>query len=197
MKRLFVLFIFVLTFWSSTSAFSDGFQKGTEAYDRGDYETALKVFKPLAEKGDADAQFNVGLLYLRGQGVTQDYNVAVKWFRLAADQGYTKAQYNMGIAHNRGAGAKKDEKASFHWNKLAAEGGHAGAQFQLAYAYAVGEVVPHDLLRAYIWFSFAAEQGVDNAAGNRDYAVEQMSASQVLEARKMARECKENNYQGC
>ena len=72
------------------------FQKGLEAAKTGDYATALREWEPLAEQGDADAQYNLGIMYDEGQGVQQDYKVAVKWYRLAAEQGEANAQYNLG-----------------------------------------------------------------------------------------------------
>ncbi len=63
------------------------FQAGLDAYKRGDYETALKEFLPLAEQGFASSQFNLGLMYARGQGVAQDYVQAYRWYTLAAGQG--------------------------------------------------------------------------------------------------------------
>ena len=70
-------------------------QKGLNAYNKGDYATALREWKPLAEQGNADAQFNLGQMYRRGDGVPQDHKTAVKWYRLAAEQGYAFAQYNL------------------------------------------------------------------------------------------------------
>ena len=63
------------------------FRAGAEAYERFDYATALKEWRPLAEQGDAAAQYNLGLMYTKGQGVQQDYVQAYLWFNLAAAQG--------------------------------------------------------------------------------------------------------------
>ena len=67
------------------------FQAGVEAYKRGDYDTALKEFRPLAEQGDAFVQFNLGVMYIKGQGVPQDYVLAHMWMNLAAAKGVKKA----------------------------------------------------------------------------------------------------------
>ena len=76
------------------------YQRGTTAYNRGDYTTALREWAPLAKQGDADAQYNLGLMYNgNGQGVPQDYKEAVKWYRLAAEQGHAWAQYNLGLMY--------------------------------------------------------------------------------------------------
>ncbi|WP_299374776.1 tetratricopeptide repeat protein [uncultured Kiloniella sp.] len=196
MRFLFSIYL-ILNILFGAVAFADDFDDANQAYDAGDFAKAHKLYRMSAKDGDELAQFNLGLMYLQGKGVSQDYDEAVKWFRLSADQGYAKAQYNMGVAYDQGMGVKKDEKESFRWNKLAAESGHAGAQFQLAYDYAIGDVVPHDLLRAYMWFYFAAEQNEDNAADNRDYAIEQMTDAQYAKAKSMVSACIAQDYQGC
>ena len=71
------------------------FEAGVDAIVRGDYDTALAEFRPLAEQGDAKAQFHLGLMYANGEGVPQDYQEAVKWYRRAAEQGRPSAQYNL------------------------------------------------------------------------------------------------------
>ena len=75
------------------------FQAGYDAYERGDNVTAFREWKPLAEQGFANAQYNLGLMYDEGLGVTQDSAEAVKWFRKAAEQGNDHAQYNLGVMY--------------------------------------------------------------------------------------------------
>ena len=75
---------------------SADFQKGLSAYDKGDYATALRVFKPLAEQGDAGAQSLLGTMYEFGEGVPENIKTALKWYRLAADQGVARAQKRYG-----------------------------------------------------------------------------------------------------
>ena len=85
-----------------------GFKEGAAAYQRGDYATALRGFRPLAEQGDAGAQNNLGNLYKLGEGVPQDYAEAVKWYRKAAEQGSAAAQLNLGIMYEDGQGVPQD-----------------------------------------------------------------------------------------
>ena len=77
----------VLSLGITGAAWSADFQKGAAAAQSGDYATALREWKPLAEQGNADAQNNLGLMYREGQGVPQDYKTAVKWYQRAAEQG--------------------------------------------------------------------------------------------------------------
>src|SRR5512137_496566 len=71
----------------------------TVAYQRGDYATALRLFRPLAEQGDAAAQNYLGIMYATGRGVPRDDAEAVRWYRKAAEQGFTPAQRNLGIMY--------------------------------------------------------------------------------------------------
>ncbi|MDP7426472.1 MAG: sel1 repeat family protein, partial [Rhodospirillales bacterium] len=93
MNRLLILPVLLLTLLVGNSAFSADEQKGLDAALSGDYATALREWKPLAEQGDADAQNNLGSMYDQGQGVLQDYKTALKWYTLAAEQGDADAQY--------------------------------------------------------------------------------------------------------
>ena len=95
------------------------FQAGLEAYKRGDYATALKEWRPLAEQGDADAQFNLGVMYDNGRGVTQDYAEAVKWYRRAAQQDLGEAQTNLGVMYQNGRGVTQDYVQAHMWYNLA------------------------------------------------------------------------------
>jgi TPR repeat protein len=109
---------------STAVSWSADFKKGVTAYKSGDYATALREWTPLAKQGDASAQFNLGLMYEKGQGVQQDYKTAVRWYRLAAKQGYVNAQYNLGVMYQNGQGVPQDYKTAVKWYRLAAEQGH-------------------------------------------------------------------------
>ena len=72
-------------------------EDGAAAHEKGDYATALRLWHPLAEQGNAHAQFNLGVMYYNSQGVPQDYEAAMTWFRKAAEQGHDNAQFNLGL----------------------------------------------------------------------------------------------------
>jgi hypothetical protein len=137
----------------------NGFEEGMAAYERGDYATALKKWRPLAEAGDATAQNNLGAMYANGQGVPQDDEEAAKWFRLAAEQGGADAQNNLGVMYANGRGVPQDYREAAKWFRLAAEQGHASAQNNLGVMYTKGEGVPQDYKEAVKWYRLAAEQG--------------------------------------
>jgi len=129
-------FLLALTFLFLFSGFSVVFagdlQDGLDAAVRGDYKTAYKLWLPLAEQGDAEAQYNLGVMYEHSLGVPQDYKEAFKWYRLAAEQGDADAQNNLGVMYNEGQGVPQDYKEAVKWWRLSAEQGDEQAQINLA-----------------------------------------------------------------
>ncbi len=90
------------------------------AYQRGDYASAIRELRPLAEQGHAEAQYLLGVMYDEGLGVPQDYAEAVKSYRKAAEQGYAKAQLFLGNMYFFGQGVSKDYVQAYMWYDLAA-----------------------------------------------------------------------------
>src|SRR5271163_3375797 len=99
------------------------FEDAVDAHARGDYAKAMRLIRPLANDGDATAQFNLGLMYVTGQGVQQDNAAAALWFRKAAAQGYALAQSNLGILYLYGRGAPQDYVRAYMWFSLSAAQG--------------------------------------------------------------------------
>ena len=108
------------------------FRDGLIAYNRGDYATALKEWRPLAEGGSPSAQSLLGKMYLNGEGVTRDYSKAVKWFRRAAEQGLVNAQERLGYMYEHGKGVAQDNGQAVMWYRKAAEHGFEQARTNLA-----------------------------------------------------------------
>ncbi len=170
-----------------------GFDEGVAAYYRGDYATALREWRPLAEQGNADAQYNLGVMYNNGQGVPEDDAEAVKWFRKAAEQGYAEAQSNLGAMYGKGQGVPQDYAKALRWYRKAAEQGYAIAQGNLGFMYEMGQGVPLDYAQAHMWFGLAASRFPpgeyrDKAVKNRDFLAKRMTPAQIAEAQKLARE---------
>jgi TPR repeat protein len=186
LKRILVGVVGALTLVGA--AFAEPWEDAMAAYERDEYATALQLWRPLAEQGDADAQAHLGVMYEMGQGVPQDYAEAVKWYRLAAEQGHAGGQNNLGIMYATGQGLPQDYLEAAKWFQLAAEQGNAGGQNNLGLMYATGEGLPQDYVLAYMWFSLAAAQGHDGAAENRDKAAGLMTEEQIAEAEVLARE---------
>jgi TPR repeat protein len=133
MKRL--LLTLVLLWPAAVLADLSG---GLAAVRRGDFATAMREWRPLAEAGNADAQFNLGLMYDKGEGVPEDDAEAVKWYRLAAAQGQAFAQYNLGLMYANGngvpEGVPEDFVQAYAWHNLAAAQGHKGASKSKGFA---------------------------------------------------------------
>ena len=185
-------------------SYAQDFQKGFAAYEKEDYATALKEWRPLADQGDAEAQFYLGRIYNKGQGVTQDYKEAARLYGLAAAQGYASAQYNLGLMYFNGQGVTQDYKEAARLYGLAAAQGDADAQVNLGGMYFNGEGVIQDKVSAHMWFNIAASmcctytsRGVADAVKNRDIIAKTMTASQLEKAQDLARECVKKNYKGC
>ena len=174
-------------FWFALPAWAD-FQAGMTAHDREDYATALREWQPLAEQGDALAQYQVGMLYHKGRGVPQDDRQARKWYAKAAAQGQPKAQFSLGTLYFNGEGGSKDYQQALRWIRLAANQGEALAQTKLAIMYDDGNGMPKDKVQAYKWLSLAATNGDKPAPMLRDLLAKEMTPAQIAEAKKLASE---------
>jgi hypothetical protein len=126
----------------------------------------LAYFQRGAQAGDPEAELQLGILYAKGDGVTQDYTTAATWFRMAADQGSARAQYDLGVLYERGRGVAADPEQAASWYLKAAEGKYALAQYNLAVAYTKGQGTRKDLTEAALWYRRAAGQGVVQAMVN-------------------------------
>lgn len=121
--------LLILSLTVALPLFAD-FHAGLDAYQKGDYMTAAKEWHPLADQGDQEAQFNLGLLYLDGRGVPQSSAEAVNWFRRAAEQGYAPAQHNLGALYATGQGVKRDYIQAYKWFNICAAQGNSGCVSQ-------------------------------------------------------------------
>ena len=121
--------------------------------------TARALTGTLKFPPSADAQFSLGLLHYKGEGVPQDYNEAATWFRSAAEQGNAEAQLHLGFLYTEGHGVQQDIFQAAAWISKAADQGNAGAQTAVGAIYQLGQVVPQDYTKAAAWYRKAAEQG--------------------------------------
>ena len=117
MKRLALVLVFAFGF--APPAWAD-FQAGFDAYQHGDYAAAYREWLPLAEEGDAEAQFNLGILYDLGQGVAQSKVRAATWYRRSAEQGFAAAQYNLAVMFANGEGIPRNNVLAYALFDLAA-----------------------------------------------------------------------------
>ena len=181
---------FLFLFSGSSVVFGGDLEDGVYAYERKDYKAAYKLWLPLAEQGDAGAQYLLGYMYDLGQGVLQDYKEAVKWYRLAAEQGLAQAQGTLGGMYALGQGVEQSYKETVKWYRLAAEQGLAQAQSNLGEMYYRGKGVPQDYVLAHMWFNLAGSSGYKDGVKNRNILEKKMTPTQIEEAQRLARNWK-------
>ena len=175
MKRILpAFFVLMLT----TSAWGQDFEKGLEAYERHDYAAALRLWRPLAEQGDIEAQVYIGAIYQDGEGVPQDFAEAARWYHKAAEQGdegadiYLNQVLRILKEEAEDAVGREDYATAFKLFEVAAELGDAGAQTLFGLMYYDGIGTPQDYREAKSWLLKAVAQGyagAQNALGNMYY----------------------------
>ena len=151
---------------------------------------ALIWFRKSAYQGYADAQLNLGEMYENGRGTQQDYAKAAQWYRRAADQGSSQARFLLARMHDDGRGVAQNDAEAVKWYRLAAHQGDARAQLKFSTMYVQGRGVPQDYVQAHMWLSLSAAQGNQDAIRYRDTIAENMTASQLAEAQRLAHEWK-------
>lgn len=137
---------------------------GLMQYDYGRPKDSSEIAKEVvkaAEEGDAQYQFNLGLMYETGEGVPQDDLQAAYWYRKAAEQGFVYAQYVLGRMYDSGKGVPQDDSQAAHWYRKAAEQGDAHAQYSLGVYYYNGKGVRKDKKEAVRWYHKAAERSYE------------------------------------
>ncbi len=187
------LLALVLSLGMAAPTLAGPLQDGVAAAQRGDYATALQLWRPLAVHGNDAAQFDLGLMYDHGRGVPQNDAEAAKWYRLAAAQGNADAQNNLGVMYAHGRGVPQNDAAAVKWYRLAAAQGVAQAQFNLGQMYENGQGVPQNYVTAHEWFNLAAVHFPPADTARRDRAVHarhlvaaKMNPAQIAEAQHLA-----------
>lgn len=177
------------------------YEDGLAAHQRGDFATAMKLWRPLAEQGNARAQNNLGGMYGSGQGVAQDYKEAVRWYRLAVEQGNAIAQKNLGVMYQEAHGVAHDYKEAVKLFRLSAEQGNALAQGSLGMMYTNGTGVAQDYVQAHMWTNLAAAslsgESVKIGTAFRDALAAKMTPAQIERAQEMARKCQGSKFKDC
>lgn len=179
---------FLLLFLPHIVVAENKLEDGIAAVEQKDFKTAVQIFRNLADQGNAEAQYNLAILYRQGEGVKKNNSVALEWFEKSAQQGLASAQYYLGHLYDTGDSVSKDPVKAVTWYKQAAEKGNPLAQSNLGVAYASGEGVQQDIIKAYVWFSLAASQGLTAALENRNILKKEMSEELQKNAQRLTRE---------
>jgi TPR repeat protein len=202
-----VIAILLSTSSALAGASEDCAAAAVNVHGQQDYAKALRLCRPLAEQGDAKAQYALGFMYTNGEGVQEDHTEAALLYRQAANQGYAVAQSTLGFMYNFGRGVPQDYAEAEKWYRKAAEQGDAFGQSYLGFMYELGDGLPRNDVLAHMWFSLAAAHSradfadygnmadlmYDAAKSNaemRDRLANKMTPEQIAEAQRLAREWK-------
>jgi TPR repeat protein len=151
-------------FLGASAASAADVKAGVDAWQAGNFAAAIAQWRPLADAGDADAQYNLGQAYKLGRGVPLDLRVAQGWYEKAARQGHPQAEAILGlILFQNGQRA-----AAVPWLRKGADNGDPRAQYVLGTAMFNGDIVAKDWPRAYALMLRAAAQGLPQARANLD-----------------------------
>ena len=143
----------------ATPVSAQSVKAGIEAWQKSDYTAAVAIWRPLAEKGDADAQFNLGQAYRLGRGVPINLAAAQSWFERAADKGHVDAQTTLGLLLFQNG----NHTGGMRWLKVASDQGEPRAMLVYGTALFNGDGVPQDPILGYAFVSRAAAQGLQAA----------------------------------
>lgn len=162
-----ILLVYVCFIALTGQATADPLADAIRVYDTGDYEQAVKLFTPLAKKGNAEAQYVLGIMYRAGRGVPQDFNEARKWYLLAAEQGHPIAPFYLGWIYAKGRGVPKDIVKGYMWLNIAianaADGDGKKKEFIM----------------------------------DRDSLASSMTADQIAKAQALSNKCTAKKFKGC
>ena len=165
-----------------------GMDAAIEAYKRGDYGAAWEVWTQLATAGDSEAQYFLGHLYAKGQGVAQDHDAALTWFRSAATGGDAYGQFALGYVYEHGQGVERDLSVAARWYRAAAEQGNLAAQNNIGLMCEQGRGMPRDYVQAYFWYARAATgagRDRDRAARNLVQVSRKMAPAEIAAAKRL------------
>ena len=167
-----------------------GLKEGVAAYEAGNLSLALKEFRAAAEKGEADCQFNLALMYEKGMGVTKDEKEAVVWYRKSAEQGNSNAQFNLGVLYENGRGCAVDFAQANQWYRKASVQGDALAIGNLGMLYLRGDGVKADKIAglALLLQSATLDSSPENHAKRNIAATKGLTPEVIASAQKLSDE---------
>jgi TPR repeat protein len=150
--------IVLLLFMHHASAQSPRYTEAFNAYQNQKFDQAESIWLELANGGDVNARYALGVMHLRGEAGDASPAKAFAWFEKAAEQGHATAMFNLGVAYWEGSGVATDRKKALALWEESADKGDSGAQFNLGLAYYIGEERETDFTLAAEWVGRAAEQ---------------------------------------
>tara|TARA_B100001029_G_scaffold96313_1_gene79075 strand:+ start:434 stop:1018 length:585 start_codon:yes stop_codon:yes gene_type:complete len=174
----------LIIYFSPGTSFAD-YEDGVEAAFAGDFETAFTEFTIAAQDGLSLAQYNLGILYFTGQGVSQNLEEAFKWTKAAAEQGHLNAQFNLGSLYLDGQGTKTDVSEGINWFTRAAKNGHDNSAYSLAKIYQEGDLFDSDLVQAHAWAAQAEINKHPEGNSLKNEIAQDLSDEEISQARRL------------
>jgi TPR repeat protein len=182
-----LLAVLSVLFLGLGGATADSIDDGVDAALSGDYAKAVTLLGAGVERGDARAEFFLGVLYESGSGVPRSPSEAAKLYRMSADQGLATAQNNLGSLYADGEGVKQDLAEAMRLWLLAADQGLPVAQTNLAAFYAAGTAGPKDLVQAYKWSALAVAGGYQEASDILQAVTQAISPEELASAQRLVK----------
>ena len=180
------------------AARADNLQDGAKAFQAGQYNRSLALWRPMATKGNPVAQNNLGIMYLDGKGVPQNMSEAVRYVSLSAAASSSLGQNNLGGLYRDGKGVPRDFRRAMQWFSASASQGNSAGMYNMGLMYELGQGIKADPFRAYMWYALAADQGnMPNAVAHRNALWSRMTPAAQNQARELSVACKRNSYKGC
>jgi TPR repeat protein len=169
------------------------YDTGWYAYTAGDFVLAHGEWLPLAKDGDARAQYQLGVMYQRGEGVDADTTEAVSWYSLVAEQGYAPSKISLARMSYTGIGVAHDHDKAAQLAEHTAKFGNTEAQFFLGALYHRGHGVHVDLIKSHMWLSLAAMRGSKLARERLAVVKSLMTKAEIATAEDMRQELVDGN----
>jgi uncharacterized protein len=163
---------------------------GFTAESKGDFATALRLYRVAALAGNPYAQGNLANMLRAGRGTPKELAEALRWYNKAAEQNYPDSEYNLGNMYELGEGVKQDFAKAAEWYRKAADQGYVPAESALGTLYAGGNGVQADRVQAYFWYTLAANGKDDMAKRRMTTLGQRMTPEQIASADKMAKDFK-------
>jgi TPR repeat protein len=157
-----------------------------DTYETGQSTAILSAYRQGAERGDSAAQYALGEIYARGEGLPKNHDQALKWYRKAAEQDHDQAQYMLGMIYTLGLLGRRDYVEAVKWLSKAADQGHGKAQLMLGKMYAHGVGVSTDYVQAYKWLNLASVAAMKGAAEAHELVALTMTSDQLKQAEQLS-----------
>ena len=166
------------------NALKEGIDTGVDAYNRGDYEAAKKIWIKATNANSASAQYNLGQMYRMGQGVSIDYQQAKTWYMAAAKQGHPQAQGNLGTLYYHGKLGEPNYSEAYKWLLPAAKQHNTQAQRMIGAMLYNGDGVKKDVVQSFAWLTLASEKN-QQAMANKNQLEQELTARQKQDAQRL------------